>query len=56
MGAPQPGLPLYNPTNIAIAANGDLYVADGYGSYYIGTTAKASTSVRLEDEGRTRAS
>jgi hypothetical protein len=25
----------YNPTNIAIAPNGDLYVADGYGSYYI---------------------
>lgn len=33
-GAP-PGLPLYNPTNLAIAPNGDLYVADGYGSYYI---------------------
>ncbi len=27
--------PPYNPTNIAIAPNGDLYVADGYGSYYI---------------------
>ena len=25
----------YNPTNIAIAPNGDLYVADGYGSYYV---------------------
>jgi hypothetical protein len=25
----------YNPTNIGIAPNGDLYVADGYGSYYI---------------------
>lgn len=25
----------YNPTNLAIAPNGDLYVADGYGSYYI---------------------
>ena len=25
----------YNPTNIAIAPNGDLYVGDGYGSYYI---------------------
>jgi len=32
---PAPALPLYNPTNIAIAPNGDLYVADGYGSYYI---------------------
>ena len=25
----------YNPTNIAIAPNGDLYVADGYGSYFV---------------------
>ena len=25
----------YNPTNLAIAPNGDLYVADGYGSYFI---------------------
>jgi hypothetical protein len=25
----------YNPTNIAIAPNGDLYVGDGYGSYYV---------------------
>jgi hypothetical protein len=25
----------YNPTNIAVAPNGDFYVADGYGSYYI---------------------
>jgi hypothetical protein len=32
---PKPALPLYNPTNIAIAPNGDLYVADGYGSYYV---------------------
>jgi hypothetical protein len=30
-GAPKP----YNPTNIAIAPNGDIYVGDGYGSYYI---------------------
>jgi len=30
-----PAIPPYNPTNIAIAPNGDLYVADGYGSYYI---------------------
>ena len=27
--------PPYNPTNLAIAPNGDVYVADGYGSYYI---------------------
>ncbi|HVW86953.1 MAG TPA: hypothetical protein VHB50_19840, partial [Bryobacteraceae bacterium] len=25
----------YNPTNIAIAPNGDMYVGDGYGSYYV---------------------
>jgi hypothetical protein len=25
----------YNPTNVAIAPNGDVYVADGYGSYYV---------------------
>jgi hypothetical protein len=25
----------YNPTNVAIGPNGDMYVADGYGSYYI---------------------
>jgi hypothetical protein len=25
----------YNPTNLAIAPNGDVYVGDGYGSYYI---------------------
>jgi len=26
---------LYNPTNVAIAPNGDVYVGDGYGSYFI---------------------
>ncbi len=25
----------YNPTNVAIAPNGDVYVADGYGSSYV---------------------
>ncbi|MBZ5620712.1 MAG: hypothetical protein LAQ69_18595 [Acidobacteriia bacterium] len=30
-GPPKP----YNPTNLAIAPNGDIYVGDGYGSYYI---------------------
>jgi hypothetical protein len=28
-------LPRYNPTNLAFAPNGDVYVADGYGSYYV---------------------
>jgi hypothetical protein len=30
-GTPKP----YNPTNLAIAPNGDIYVGDGYGSYFI---------------------
>jgi len=25
----------YNPTNVAVAPNGDTYVGDGYGSYYV---------------------
>jgi len=25
----------YNPTNVAIASNGDVYVGDGYGSYFV---------------------
>jgi hypothetical protein len=34
--APPPAAPRrYNPTNIAVAPNGDVYVADGYGFYYI---------------------
>jgi len=28
-------VPPYNPTNLAIAPNGDVYVGDGYGSYYV---------------------
>lgn len=27
--------PAYNPTNVAVAPNGDVYVGDGYGSYFI---------------------
>jgi len=34
-GAAQASAPPYNPTNLAVAPNGDLYVADGYGSYFI---------------------
>jgi len=33
-GPGKPGLN-YRPTNIAIAANGDFWVGDGYGSYYM---------------------
>jgi hypothetical protein len=33
---PAEGQPVrYNPTNLAIAPNGDVYVGDGYGSYFI---------------------
>jgi hypothetical protein len=32
----------YNPTNIAIAPNGDIYVGDGYGAYFVNQyTSKA---------------
>ena len=32
----------YNPTNVAIAPNGDIYVSDGYGSYFVNQyTSKA---------------
>ena len=34
-GAPTARRAPYNPTNVAIAPNGDIYVGDGYGSYYI---------------------
>jgi hypothetical protein len=27
--------PVYRPTNVAIATNGDIYVADGYGASYV---------------------
>jgi hypothetical protein len=33
--APPARPPRYNPTNVAIAPNGDVYVADGYGFYFI---------------------
>jgi hypothetical protein len=32
---PDGGAARYNPTNVAIAPNGDIYVGDGYGSYYV---------------------
>lgn len=32
---PDGKLPKYSPTNVAIAANGDVYIADGYGSSFI---------------------
>jgi hypothetical protein len=36
----------YNPTNIAIAPNGDLYVADGYGSFFINQYTSKGEHVR----------
>jgi hypothetical protein len=40
--APKP----YNPTNIAIAPNGDLYVGDGYGSYYVNQYTRNGEYIR----------
>ena len=44
----------YNPTNVAIAPNGDVYVADGYGSYYINqydTQGRVHPDLRREGHG-----
>lgn len=43
-GAPAPKP--YNPTNIAIAPNGDLYVGDGYGSYYVNQYTNTGEYIR----------
>ncbi len=36
----------YNPTNVAIAPNGDVYVGDGYGSYFINQYDGKGTFIR----------
>jgi hypothetical protein len=36
----------YNPTNVAIAPNGDIYVGDGYGSYFINQYNRNAEYVR----------
>ena len=36
----------YNPTNVAIAPNGDVYIADGYGSSYINQYTKNGDYIR----------
>jgi hypothetical protein len=36
----------YSPTNVAIAPNGDVYVADGYGSSYISQYSKDGKYIR----------
>jgi len=36
----------YNPTNVAIAPNGDVYVADGYGSSYVNQYDKSGNYIR----------
>ncbi len=36
----------YNPTNVAIAPNGDVYVGDGYGSYYINQYSSKAEYIR----------
>ena len=41
-GAPKP----YNPTNVAIAPNGDIYVADGYGSYFVNQYSSKAEYIR----------
>jgi hypothetical protein len=36
----------YSPTNVALAPNGDVYVADGYGSYYVNQYDKNAKYIR----------
>lgn len=36
----------YSPTNVAVAPNGDVYVADGYGSYYVNQYDKNAKYIR----------
>jgi hypothetical protein len=36
----------YNPTNLAIAPNGDVYVADGYGSSYVNQYSSKGDYIR----------
>jgi hypothetical protein len=36
----------YNPTNVAIAPNGDIYVGDGYGSFHINQYNSRSEYIR----------
>jgi hypothetical protein len=36
----------YNPTNVAIAPNGDVYVGDGYGSYYVNQYSSKAEYIR----------
>ena len=48
----------YVPTNVAVAANGDVYFADGYGSYYIHHYDKNANYIRTfggpgQDNGAT---
>jgi hypothetical protein len=36
----------YNPTNVAIAPNGDIYVGDGYGSYFVNQYSRNAGHIR----------
>src|SRR5947209_10149944 len=36
----------YNPTNVAIAPNGEIYVGDGYGSYYVNQYNRQAEYIR----------
>ena len=38
--------PPYNPTNVAVAPNGDVYVGDGYGSYYVNQYSSTGQYIR----------
>jgi sugar lactone lactonase YvrE len=51
---PDGKLPVYRPTNLAIAANGDIYVGDGYGSSYVNQYNKKGEFIRTFGGGKTK--
>jgi hypothetical protein len=45
----------YSPTNLAVAPGGDIYVADGYGSYYVNQYNSKGEFIRTFGGGKTKA-
>ncbi|MEO7653423.1 MAG: hypothetical protein ABIZ80_23435 [Bryobacteraceae bacterium] len=45
----------YSPTNLAVAANGDIYIGDGYGSSFINQYDKKGAFIRSFGGGKTAA-
>jgi hypothetical protein len=44
----------YSPTNLAVSANGDVFVGDGYGSSYVNKYDKSGKFIKTFGGGKTR--